>query len=105
MNLKKPSRKTASANRRCLRRFVRLRDCATISNDLAEGFPVTKAELLKLVREEQRYNQRQQNRINALRDAMVKIGLMITTVEQYSPRHHEIFKVISDALKQPNEKS
>jgi hypothetical protein len=89
-----------------LRRLVRLRrTCWSISNDISEGLPVTKDELLRVVKWERKNTHRNQIAINRLRDAMVKIGLMLTTVERYSPRHHEIFKVISDALKQPNEKS
>ena len=82
-----------------------MRDAATISNDLSEGFPVTKAELLKLVRAEQRDNQRQQNRINVLRDAMVWIGLTLVSDPTHNPNHAKCLLKISDALKHPNEKS
>ena len=101
MKPKKPSRKPAASNRRCLRRFG-LRDCAAISNDLAEGFQVTKAELLKLVRAEQSDNQRKQNRINVLRDAIAWVGLTIASHEPPIPEFTKCLIKISDALKQSN---
>jgi hypothetical protein len=66
--------------------------------------PVTKSELLRVVKWERQNTDRNQFTINRLRDAMVKIGLMLVTVDKYSPRHGEIFKVISNELKYPNEK-
>jgi len=85
---------------------VRLhRTCWSISNDISEGLPVTKAELLRVAKWERQNTLRNQIAINRLRDAMVKLGLMLVTVEKYTLRHAEMFRVISDALKQPNEKS
>ena len=82
------------------------RTCWSISNDFSEGMPITKDELARLVKWERKITQTNQNQINRLRDAMVKIGLMLTTVDsKYTPRHHEIFKVISDSLKHQNVES
>ena len=79
------------------------RTCWSISNDFSEGIPVTKDELIRIVKWERKITQHNQNQINRLRDALVKIGLMLTAVDsKYKPRHHEIFKVISDSLKHQN---
>lgn len=84
--------------------MVRLqrRDCETISNDISEGLPVTKAELLRVVKWERRLSASLQNKINGLRDAMVRLGLMLAADESRNLRHSECLLIISNAIKQPN---
>ena len=85
-----------------LKRLVRLRPVVAIANELAEDMPVSKAELVKLVKSEQKDNQRLQNSVNRLRDACVKIGLMLTLP---SKTKHECLVEIMAALKQPNDQA
>jgi hypothetical protein len=49
------------------------RSCEDISNDFSEGMPVSKAELIRLVRWERGHTQRAINQLNSIRDRLMTI--------------------------------
>ena len=101
----KPKTKTARRNPRWLQRGVRLprRDCETVSNDISENLPVTKSEMLRVLKWERKNSAKLQIKINGLRDALVWVGLTIANHEPPIPEFTKCLIKISDALKQPND--
>ena len=90
---------------RSLKRMVRpqRRDCEAISNDISEGLPVTKGELLRVVKWERKHSANLQNKVTGLRDAMVRLGLTLAADDTRNPRLSECLFIISNALKRPND--
>ena len=80
-----------------VRRVVR-RTNEDISNDISEEMPVTPAEVLRILKWERRRSFKLQNTINRLRDAMVKVGLMLAN-ESDNSRSFECLITISRALR------
>jgi hypothetical protein len=75
------------------------RTCWAISNDISEGLPVTKAEVIRVLRWERQNADRRLVEINRLRDGLVKIGLMLVGLPIYTRQHNAIFKRITKLLK------
>ena len=84
---------------RCLRRLVRHRDCETISNNISENLPVTKSELIRLVKWERRNFQKLLDQHNAVRDAAVQVGMILSFTEPPIPKATECLLIISKSLR------